>query len=80
MKNFKLNFFQKFNEDLKAAVINDAKNALNRNTKTLLFFGIFLSLYILSKPFYIYYTGYLIRLKKIEDLRKEGKFILTDKN
>jgi len=77
MKIFKLNFFKKFEEDLKSAVINDAKNPLKRDTKRLLFFGAFLSIYILSKPLYIYYTSYLLRLKKIEDLRKEGKFILT---
>jgi len=78
MKKFQFNILKKFNEDLKAAVIFDAKSPLNKNTKSKLFFGLFLISYILSKPFYIYYTNYLLRLKKIEQLKKEGKFIIAD--
>jgi hypothetical protein len=80
MKKIKLNIISKFNQDLKTAVINDSKNPLNKDTKTKLFFGTFLFLFILSKPIYIYYTGYLIRLNKIEDLKKEGKFIISSNN
>lgn len=78
MKNNILNIFNKFNEGLKAAVIYDAKSSLNKNTKTKLFFGFFLAIYILSKPFYYQYIGYLVRKKKIEDLKREGKFILNE--
>lgn len=78
MKNIKLNIFKQFNEDLKAAVIYDAKSALNKNTKAKIFFGIFLASYILSKPFYIQYTSYLVRQRKIDDLKQSGKFVIND--
>lgn len=79
MKNIKLKIFKQFNEDLKAAVISDAKSALSKNTKAKIFFGLFLASYILSKPFYHQYTSYLMRKKKIEILKQEGKFIINDK-
>ena len=78
MKKNKLNIFKQFNEDLKAAVIYDAKSALNKKTSAKVFFGLFFAIYILSKPFYIQYTSYLIRKRKIDDLKQQGKFIIED--
>lgn len=76
MKNIKLNIFKKFNEHIRAAVILDGKNVLNRNLRNQLFFITFLALYVMSKPFYIYYIGYLKEQQKIKNLKKEGRFIL----
>jgi len=78
MKFIKLNIFRNFNENLKAAVIYDAQSVLNKNTKAKVFFGLFLVIYILSKPFYIQYNSYLIRKRKIINLKKEGKFIIEN--
>lgn len=76
MKNIKFQIFKNFDKDLKSAVFYDAANVLKKNNKAAFFTFIFLSIYILSKPFYLYYTGYLMRLKKIELLKQQGKYIL----
>jgi hypothetical protein len=72
-----LNFgFRRFNNDLKEAILFDGKNVLKKRTKEKFLFGLFLFLFVLSKPFYNQYSAKLIRIKKIRKLKQEGLYIL----
>jgi hypothetical protein len=74
------NFFnfglRRFNNDLKEAVLFDGKNVLKKRTKEKFLFGLFVFLFILSKPFYNQYSAKLIRIEKIRKLKEEGLYIL----
>ena len=76
MRSF--NPFKEFKKDFNKAVLNDIEISRTKKVaiKNIFLFCGFLGIFILAKPLFIYYKGYYERLEKIEQLKKNYKYVL----
>jgi hypothetical protein len=77
----KIHFYREFNKDLNYVVNREIKNLASPPSikiRNIIFLGFLFCSYLYSKPFYIYYKGRLERKYKIEELKKNGEFVLKE--
>ena len=72
----KFNILKEIQKDLRIAVINNAQNVNKKKYVHFFAGGAMLLLFVMFKPFYVYYEGRRRKILKIENLKKEGKFVL----
>lgn len=70
----KFNLIKEFKKDLNDSVANNLRQSTN--TKHTILFLIAFGIFIFSKPYFMYYKGYLDRKRRIEILKKEEKWVL----
>jgi len=77
--NNSANLFKQFKNDLNKAVLNDIDISKTKKVapKNILLFSLFLGMFVMAKPVFIYYKGYYERLEKINQLKRENKFVLN---
>ena len=77
--NNSANLFKQFKNDLNKAVLNDIEISRTQKVapKNILLFSLFLGMFVIAKPVFIYYKGYCERLEKIKQLKRENKFVLN---
>jgi hypothetical protein len=73
------NLFKIFKNDLKKAVLNDIDISRTKKVtpKNIFLFSLFLGMFVMAKPVFIYYKGYCERVEKIKQLKRENKFVLN---
>lgn len=75
MKYF--NIIREFKKDFGLTVFNDSKNVSKRvNLRTLMVYCSLLTLYVLSKPFYLVFMANLEKKYRLNKIKEEGKFIM----
>jgi len=73
----RFNLLKEFKRDLNIVVLNEMNySGSKKGIGKIIFFGLFFTTYILSKPFYNYYKGRLERKYKIKELKKSGEYVL----
>jgi hypothetical protein len=72
------NLFKQFKKDLNKAVLNDIEISRTQKVapKNIFLFCMFLGVFVMAKPVFIYYKGYSERMEKIKQLKRENKFVL----
>ena len=75
----RLNFLKEFNKDLHTVIVNKVHrkgNYIDRNNYNRFYWTFLTFIYIISKPWYIYYKGKVERKYRIKKLKEESKFVL----
>lgn len=76
MKKININILKQFRKDLETAITNDIMKGKSPRKHTIIAVVSLFS-YIMFKPSYIYYMGYLDKKKKLAELKKKNEYVLN---